>query len=66
MIAGVVDHMHQYRPGAHDAAFTRDKAELDGLIQRGISLPFAPIAVPVIDVFLRLAQLGEFGVQQIV
>ncbi|MNL66837.1 hypothetical protein D3C87_1913610 [compost metagenome] len=66
MVAGVIDHVQQHRAGAHGAAFARDKTELDGVIQRIIGLALAPVAVPVIDVLLRLAQLGQVGMQQIV
>jgi len=66
VIAGVVDHMHQHRAGAHGAAFARYKRKFEGFIQRCIGLAFAPVAVPVIDLPLRPAQLGKVGMQQIV
>lgn len=66
MITGVIDHVQQHRAGAHGPAFARDERELQGFIQRGVGLAFAPVAVPVIDVFLCHAQIGEIGMQQIV
>jgi len=65
VIAGVVDHVHQYRASAHGAAFARDKREFNGFIQRRFGLAFAPVAIPVINLPLRHAQFGKVGVQQI-
>jgi len=62
----VVDHVHQHRAGAHGAAFARDKGEFQELVQGGLGLPGAPVAVPAIDVFLRLAQFAQIGMQQVV
>jgi hypothetical protein len=33
VIAGVVDHVHQHRAGAHGAAFTGEKGKPDGFVQ---------------------------------
>ncbi|MNY22713.1 hypothetical protein D3C86_1563460 [compost metagenome] len=57
--------MHEHRAGAHGAAFTGDKREPQGFIQRGIGLPRAPVAVPVINVLLRQAQVRQGRVHHV-